>query len=121
MYEPKPELKPEPKRYQSRHIFPAGNRCASPALRTEELCYHHHTTRKPIQDPKARLARTSTFELPNPEDRAAIQQAIGEVLQRIAANDLDPRRAGLLLYGLQIASLNLPKQPKKSEPAEYVE
>jgi hypothetical protein len=44
-----------------------------------------------------------------PEDRSAIQLAIGEVLRRIASNDIDPHRAGLLLYGLQIASLNLPK------------
>jgi len=44
-----------------------------------------------------------------PEDRAAIQIAIGEVLQRIAAESIDNKRAGLLLYGLQIASSNLPK------------
>ncbi len=55
---------------------------------------------------------TSTFLLPLPEDRSAIQHAIGQVLQRIASNTLDPRRAGLLLYGLQIASLNL-KQVKQ--------
>ena len=46
-------------------------------------------------------------------DRSAIQSSIGEVLQRIASNEIDPRRAGLLLYGLQIASLNL----GKSQPA----
>src|SRR5947209_8645361 len=37
------------------------------------------------------------------------------ILQRIASNDLDPKRAGLLLYGLQIASLNLPKQVQQDE------
>ncbi len=63
----------------------------------------------------ARKARRAEFEMPLPEDRSAIQFAIGEVLQRIAANQLDPRRAGLLLYGLQIASLNLPRpQPAAS-------
>jgi hypothetical protein len=60
-----------------------------------------------------------------PEDRAAIQLSIGEVLQRIAANQLDPRRAGLLLYGLQIASGNLPPQsansPADSAARELVE
>ena len=61
------------------------------------------------------------FELPNPEDRSAIQHAIGQVLQRIAANELDPRRAGLLLYGLQIASLNLLKNDQKVIPEAYVE
>jgi hypothetical protein len=48
------------------------------------------------------------------EDRASIQLSIAEVLSRLAANDLDPKRAGLLLYGLQIASCNLP--PAKAEP-----
>jgi hypothetical protein len=99
-----------PKQYQCRHIFTDGRRCASPCLRQQEFCYYHHTTRKPVANPKQRRSRRSTFHLPLPEDRSAIQSSIGEVLQRIASNDIDPRRAGLLLYGLQIASLNLPKQ-----------
>jgi hypothetical protein len=98
-----------PKQYQCRHIFTDGRRCSSPCLRHEEFCYYHHTTRKPVADPRQRRSRRSTFHLPLPEDRSAIQASIGQVLQRIAANDIDPRRAGLLLYGLQIASLNLPK------------
>jgi hypothetical protein len=99
-----------PKRYQCRHIFTDGHRCGSPCLRGEDLCYYHHTTRRPATHPRTRRSRRSTFEIPLPEDRSAIQLSIGQVLQRIAANDIDPRRAGLLLYGLQIASLNLPKQ-----------
>jgi hypothetical protein len=115
-----------PKRYQCRHIFTDGHRCGSPCLRGEDLCYYHHTTRKPALHPRARRSRRSTFEIPLPEDRSAIQHTIGQVLQRIAANDIDPRRAGLLLYGLQIASLNLPKPnppsaTSKPEPIETVE
>jgi len=111
-----------PKRYQCRHIFTDGHRCGSPCLRSENLCYYHHTTRRPAQNPHTRHARRSTFELPLPEDRSAIQHSIGQVLQRIAANDIDPRRAGLLLYGLQIASLNLPKQqPTAKSAPETVE
>jgi hypothetical protein len=105
-----------PKQYQCRHIFTDGHRCASPCLRQEEFCYYHHTTRKPIANPKQRRSRRSTFHLPLPEDRSAIQSSIGQVLQRIAANDIDPRRAGLLLYGLQIASLNLPKTQPSTKP-----
>ena len=100
-----------PKRYQCRHIFTDGRRCGSPALRNQPLCYYHHTNRKPVKAPRARKNRSSTFDLPLPEDQSAIQHSIGQVLQRIASNDIDPRRAGLLLYGLQIASLNLPKPP----------
>jgi hypothetical protein len=100
-----------PKRFQCRHIFTDGHRCGSPCLRGEDLCYYHHTTRKPAPHPRTGKARRAAFEIPLPEDRSAIQHSIGQVLQRIAANDIDPRRAGLLLYGLQIASLNLPKPP----------
>ncbi len=104
MHETKDEA---PKQYQCRHIFTDGRRCASPCLRQEEFCYYHHTTRKPVADPRQRRSRSTNFQLPLPEDRFAIQSSIGEVLQRIASNDIDPRRAGLLLYGLQIASRNL--------------
>ena len=93
-------------------IFTDGRRCGSPCLRGEDLCYYHHTTRKPVADATPQDPR-STFDLPLPEDQSAIQLSIGQVLQRIAANEIDPRRAGLLLYGLQIASLNLPKQPPR--------
>jgi hypothetical protein len=130
-----PHTTETPKQYQCRHIFTDGHRCSSPCLRQQEFCYYHHTTRKPIANPGRRRSRSSTFHLPLPEDRSAIQSSIGEVLQRIAANEIDPRRAGLLLYGLQIASLNLPKtQPathhnrnsatqrnQNSEPVETVE
>src|SRR5712672_1733636 len=109
-----------PKRYQCRHIFTDGHRCGSPCLRSEHLCYYHHTTRRPAQNPRTRHCRRSTFEIPLPEDRSAIQHSIGQVLQRIAANDIDPRRAGLLLYGLQIASLNLPKPQRETSLATAI-
>jgi len=98
-----------PKRFHCRHIFTDGRRCASPALRGEEFCYYHHTSRRPVLNPHTRQSRRSAFDLPLPEDRSAIQHSIGEVLRRVASNEIDPRRAGLLLYGLQIASLNLPR------------
>ncbi len=107
-------------RFQCRHVFTAGHRCSSPCLRGEEFCYYHHTTRRPIQNPQQRKARTSTFTLPNMEDRGAIQLAISAVLERIAANEIDPKRAGLLLYGLQIASLNLPRQSPQARPLPTV-
>jgi hypothetical protein len=110
-----------PKQYQCRHIFTDGHRCASPCLRREEFCYYHHTTRRPVANPRQRRSRRSTFHLPLPEDRSAIQSSIGQVLQRIAANEIDHHRAGLLLYGLQIASLNLPKiQPAKTAESQTV-
>jgi hypothetical protein len=103
-----------PKTYQCRHIFADGHRCGSKSLRHEQFCYYHHATRKPAPRPEASPA-AATFDLAFPEDRTAIQTSIGEVLRRLATNTIDTRRAGLLLYGLQIASLNLPKtQPGRN-------
>jgi hypothetical protein len=102
------------KRYQCRHIFTDGRRCGSPCLKQEAFCYYHHTTRRPAQNLRARRAQQAEFDLQIPEDRGAIQISIGEVLRRIARNEIDPKRAGLLLYGLQIASLNI---ARATEPA----
>jgi hypothetical protein len=109
-------MQDEIKRYQCRHIFTDGHRCGSACLRHEEFCYYHHTTRRPVENPRRRRSRQAQFDLPLPEDRSAIQSSIGEVLRRIASNEIDAKRAGLLLYGLQIASINLPRatQPTRA-------
>jgi sortase A len=101
-------------RFQCRHILASGRRCGSPALKEENFCYFHHQNRRPVENLRDRRARQETFLMGDLEDRASIQLSIAEVLSRLAANSLDPRRAGLLLYGLQIASSNLP--PAKAEP-----
>jgi len=118
------------KRFQCRHIHTDGRRCASPSLRGEDFCYFHHTTRGRVAHPSTASSskggviansKKESFTLPLPEDRSAIQLSIGEVLQRIASNSIDPRRAGLLLYGLQIASLNLGKHiAPDSQPIEEI-
>jgi hypothetical protein len=99
-------------RLQCRHILASGLRCGSPALKAEAFCYYHHTTRRPIPRTELheRRSHQSTFTLPALEDRTAIQLALGEVLARIASHDIDTKRAGLLLYGLQIALSSLPRQ-----------
>lgn len=107
------------KHFQCRHVFTDGHRCGSRCLRNEDFCYYHHTRRRPA--PPANLYRdvNSSFEMPIPEDRSAIQAGIGIVLQRVAQGQLDPKRAGLILYGLQIALGNFPKlynQPVNSAP-----
>jgi hypothetical protein len=50
-----------------------------------------------------------SLDLPPIEDTESIQLALIEVLQAIAANQLDTKRGGLLLYGLQVASANVRK------------
>ena len=48
----------------------------------------------------------SRFQLPDVEDSASIQLALIEGIHALAADQLDARRAGLLLYGLQVAAAN---------------
>ena len=103
-------------RYNCRHIFTDGRRCAAFSLRNETFCYFHHTTRGAASPNtcRTRRRRSASFAVPPAEDRSAVQYTIGEVLRRIASNEIDPRRAGLLLYGLQIASMNLPRLDPKA-------
>jgi hypothetical protein len=107
----------EIKTYQCRHIFADGHRCGSKSLRGDEFCYYHHANRKPA--PRQTCSPdTTTFDVVFPEDRAAIQSNVGEILRRLATNTIDTRRASLLLYGLQIARLNLPKTQPGRNPED---
>src|SRR6185437_1968856 len=83
-------------------------RCGSPSLRGEHLCYYHHTSRGHAEEKRNRRTWTE-FELPPLEDRSSFLAAVTEILQRIACDNLPTKQAGLLLYGLQIASNNLPE------------
>jgi hypothetical protein len=88
------------------HIFPDAHRCGSPAMRNERLCYHHHPSRRPLSDPYTRRARRG-FALAAPTNRREFQQALSEVITRLASNRLDTHRASLILYSLQIAAQSI--------------
>ena len=119
----------KPQRFQCRHIFTDGHRCGSPSLRDGNFCYYHGTARRngPRQPQVSgsltprKAARSSTFNLPSPADlaeRSGVQLALGQILHKIANNEIDPRRAGLLLYGLQIASVNLARDRSRTARGE---
>jgi hypothetical protein len=118
-----------------RHIRVNGERCGSPALRSDPFCYFHTelgkrhrnlrspaeaiptilhpmslqdgTQRDPIfaepTDPPFRL------DLPPLEDRHSIQVALSLVITALAEGRIDPKRAAMLFYGLQVASGNAHK------------
>jgi len=100
-----------------RHIFTDGHRCGSPSLRTQEFCYYHHTTRHQAAAPNRSRGGKVHFDVRRPEDRISIQHAIGDILQLIGANEIDLKRASLVLYGLSIASSNLARiaEPARAE------
>jgi hypothetical protein len=96
-----PEAAPH-RRFLCRHIFTDGHRCGSPALRHEQFCYFHHTTRprKPAAGKFRYLDAHEPFELGLIEDRASALVVSAQILRRIASNDLDVVRAGQLIRGL---------------------
>jgi hypothetical protein len=88
---------------ECRHIKTSGGKCGSPALRGQPFCYFHSR----LRERTARLPRAfEALELPPLEDRGAIQLAISEIVTAVANYRMDHKRAGVLLYALQIASHN---------------
>ena len=55
------------------------------------------------------ISENASLDLPPVEDTESIQLALIDVIQALAANQIDGKRAGLLLYGLQVASANAAK------------
>jgi hypothetical protein len=90
---------------ECRHIFPSGKKCQSPALTEKDFCYFHHNKRN--QQPRSHKSgepSTLIHHLPPLEDVDTIMTALSDVLLALAANRIDPRRAQILIYGLQVAS-----------------
>lgn len=92
--------------YQCRHIQTSGKKCQSPALRGKPYCYFHTRLHRLSAATGRPPEKDAPLELPVVEDRSSIQIALSQVLSSIGAGSLDPKRAGLMLYGLQIASQN---------------
>jgi hypothetical protein len=114
-----------------RHIRVNGERCGAPALRSEFFCYFHMEIKRrhrgrPHPDPEPNVLHPlalhdgnqpnpilaeptqpfSDLELPELEDRHSIQVALSLIITALAQNRIDPKRAALLFYGLQVASSN---------------
>jgi hypothetical protein len=82
------------------HIKSDGRPCNAPALRKHSYCFFH-------QQQLVRRRREYPDRLPILEDRAAVQVAIMQVLDRLYLKTIDYKAAALMLYGLQLASTNL--------------
>jgi hypothetical protein len=96
---------------ECRHIFTSGKKCQSPAPKEQNFCYFHNSNRKrPAPKDQAYepyIAPQDTAHHLTPlEDADAIQLALSDVVLALAANRIDPRRARILIYGLQVASQN---------------
>ena len=104
------------------HIKTNGTQCGSPAVRGRRYCFFHknwHGERIPLGAlPAANL--NASFTLPVLEDADSIQVALMQVMRLILARQIDPKMAGLLLYALQTASVNLRHTELEPRPRERV-
>ena len=90
------------------HVLANGVLCGARPLRDNDFCYWHHKARTNLR------ARTTTSDttssgivLPLLEDANGIQMALQQITQAVLDGRLDNRRAGLLLYSLQLAMMNV--------------
>jgi hypothetical protein len=86
------------------HVMPSGLRRQSPAMRGTAFCYFHARRASPPQSSPARTSPAEArIELPATLDRAGIPQALRQVMNAQANNQISARRASILFYGLQMA------------------
>jgi hypothetical protein len=84
------------------HIKVTGIRCGSPALRGEQFCYFHQRMVRGVSTPpNARLHPVALIE-----NEEAIQSSLMEVINALARNTIDLKRAELMLRALHIAVKN---------------
>lgn len=102
---------------ECRHIMPNGSKCHSPALRDRSYCFFHQKLHTSLNASKGKKDK---FELASSlEDAKGIQIALTQVLEALTESRIDPRRAGLLIYGLQLAS-QLTKKSADFDPSQTV-
>jgi hypothetical protein len=84
------------------HIKVTGVQCGGPAMRGEQFCYFHQRMLRGVKTPpNVRLHPIALIE-----DEESIQASLMEVINALARNHIDLRRAGLILTALRIAVRN---------------
>ena len=106
---------PEPASQQCFHQLTSGQPCNAPALRGEYFCRHH------IKSAPLIASSNSRFEMPRITDRESIRAAVVQIACRVAANSLDIRRAGTILYALRTALATFPALPRPRPEAPKAE
>jgi hypothetical protein len=89
------------------HIKMNGTQCGSPALRWRRQCFFHERIRRERAKIAKDMSAQRRFDLPLLEDANSVQVALMKTIQMLGSGRLDHRTAGLMLYGLQTASVNL--------------
>jgi hypothetical protein len=90
------------------HVKVNGTLCGSPALHRRRYCFFHQQWReRRIQINAHARRRARSLDLPVLEDANSIQVTLMQVMRLLVAGQIEHKTAGLLLYALQTASVNL--------------
>jgi hypothetical protein len=84
-----------------------GTQCGSPALRNRRQCFFHERIRRERAKIAKDMSAQRRFDLPLLEDANSVQVALMKTIQMLGAGRIDHKTAGLMLYALQTASVNL--------------
>jgi len=105
---------------QCRHILTDGNKCHSIALRDKPYCYYHMRVHRVMGAAmKPSKSKEKAIEFAFPDCRASILLGLFQVMNALGSSQISSKRAGSLLYSLQIASQNVPQSLETipSQPA----
>jgi hypothetical protein len=111
------------------YILTRGTLCESPALKGAKLCYFHYrdAQRKenlqqarelkcsdqfykyPMQQELLNPEIVESLDIPALDDGASIQVAVTNIVRLVLSGHISDKRAGLALFGCQIAAINLGK------------
>jgi len=90
------------------HIKGNGTQCGSPALRKGALCYYHRDSRPERVEVRGENGKACGKVLvPVFEDAGSIQTMVRQVVMLVLEGKIDNKKAGTVLYALQIASTKL--------------
>jgi hypothetical protein len=85
-----------------------GEPCRAAALRGKKFCYYHlHSGPPPKDVSNPGVIPQVQFHLPLLDDATSIQATITLVCEHLLHRRLEPKKAGILLYAMQVASSNL--------------
>jgi hypothetical protein len=102
------------------HIKVNGTQCGSPSLRETRFCYYHiryHWPELEVLENKHEFRHS----LPTLEDANSIQISLAKVMEQLIMQEIDHKTAALMLYALQIASMNLKRTSLEPElPTQVV-
>jgi hypothetical protein len=93
---------------QCRHIMTTGIKCHAIALRDKPYCHYHmklHRLMGAARSPSESQDRD--FEFTFPDSPASLQLAVFQIISALGSSQITLKRAGMILYALQIATQNV--------------